>query len=63
MIYGTRPSAERTAGGHINLTGHLDHGDAAVETVVQQQPIRHVSGVHRSFLLTGGPLPNVTALL
>jgi hypothetical protein len=55
--------AERTAGGHINLTGHLNHGNAAVETVVQQQPIRHIRGVHGSFLLTGGPLPNATALL
>jgi hypothetical protein len=55
--------AERTAGGHINLTGHLNHGNAAVETVVQEQPIRHASCVHGSFLLTGGPLPNATALL
>src|SRR5690242_11637406 len=46
--------AERTAGGHINLTGYLNHGNAAVETVVQEQPIRHVSCVHGSFLLTGG---------
>jgi hypothetical protein len=44
-------------------TGHLNHGDAAVETVVQEQLIRHVSCVYGAFLLTGGPLPNATAPL
>ena len=30
--------SEQTAGGHVELTGHRHHGDAAVQAVFQEQP-------------------------
>ena len=40
--------SEQTAGGHVELTGHRNHGDAAVQAVLQEQPPESLSRAHQS---------------
>jgi hypothetical protein len=44
--------AEHPARGYVNLTGHRNHGDAALQPIFNDEPLRRASCARRSFLLT-----------